>query len=624
MKRLLITGLTVLFLMGCVSAPSKKDTVKSKKVKPEIVQELEILDENNYIDIDDSTVKFLFKAKKGDLVNLYIGTEKNNLEMVQTEVLAGSRGILANGLTPDTEYFYQIESVRGIDSVKTDILSFTKQGNTNNWKAAEWARSVVFYEIFVRSFSDGNGDGIGDFIGLKNKIPYLKELGVEALWLMPINQSPSYHGYDVIDYYDVEKDYGTKEDFQSLLKEAHDNGIKIIIDMVINHSSVEHPWFKDAVSDVNSEYRDYYDWADSTDNIKKNGPFGGNMWHKKSTGYYNGIFWSGMPDLNLRNVEVREKFKDIASFWLDPNGDGDFSDGVDGFRLDAALHIDSEDKDVSHNWWQEFNTHVKSVNPNALLVGENWASTNKMASFFEDLDASFNFSYANNIIKMSKGKDVKLLSVLEGIHSAYKRYSDDFIDATFITNHDQDRIASVVGGDIQKSKFAGSILLTLPGTPFLYYGEELGQLGKKPDENIREPMDWYKDAVGDGMTTMDKGGFNNSMAYTKASDNISYEEQAGVDGSILEHYKKLIKIRKTYPEFFGSENYTLVDILKDTYSYEVSVTGSKILVIHNNKEESKDFPVTVDSTDLLTDTEYLSGDIIDIQAFSSLILKVTK
>ncbi len=624
MKRVLITGLTVLFLTGCVSTKPESKPVKSKKVKPEIVQELEILDENNYIDIDDSTVKFLFRAKKGDLVNFYLGTDETSLTMVQTEVLAGSRGILVDSLTPDTEYFYQIESVRGKESVKTEVLSLTKLGNTNNWKAAEWAKSAVFYEIFVRSFNDGNGDGIGDFKGLQNKIPYLKELGATALWLMPINQSPSYHGYDVIDYYDVEKDYGTKEDFQNLLKEAHDNGIKIIIDMVINHSSVEHPWFEDAVSDVNSEYRNYYDWADSTDNIKKSGPFGGNMWHKKSTGYYNGIFWSGMPDMNLRNVEVRQSFKDIASFWLDPNGDGDFSDGVDGFRLDAAMHVDSEDKDVTHNWWQEFNTHVKGINPNALLVGENWSSTNKMASFFSDLDASFNFSYANNIIQMAKGKNVKLLSVLEGIHRAYKKYSDDFIDATFITNHDQDRIASVVGGDVQKSKFAASLLLTLPGTPFLYYGEELGQLGKKPDDNIREPMDWYKEAAGDGMTTMTKGGFYNSMAYTKSSDGISYEEQAGVDGSIFEHYKKLIQIRKDNPEFFSSENYTKVDLLEDTYSYEVSVTDSKILVIHNNKKEAKNFPATADLTDLLTDSEYLTGDVITVPARSSVILKVTK
>jgi len=608
MKKILLGLVTLLLFVGCATT----EVTSTKKIKPVVLEELAIFDQDSYIDIDDSTVKFLFKALRGDLVDFYIGESKDNLKLVQEDVLVGTRGLEISNLEANREYFYQIVAKRDKKSVKSNIISFTKLGNTNNWEVPAWGSKAVFYEIFVRSFSDGNGDGIGDFIGLKNKIPYLKELGIDALWLMPINQSPSYHGYDVYDYYDVEMDYGTLDEFKDLLNEAHANGIKIIMDLVINHSSTEHPWFQNAASSVDSEYRDYYDWADATDNIKKSGPFGGNQWHKSNTGYYNGVFWSGMPDMNLRNKKVRDEFKDIASFWLNM--------GVDGFRLDAALHIDDTDKDVSHNWWQEFNTHVKSVNPNALLVGENWASTNQMASFFEDLEASFNFSFANNILEMSRGKKVDLLGTLGSIHRAYAKYNPNFIDATFITNHDQDRVASVLGGNKTKEKFAASILLTLPGTPFLYYGEELGMLGKKPDDNIREPMDWYKSAKGEGMTTMSKGGFYNSMLYTKANDGISYEEQVGVEGSTLEHYKKLIEIRKSNPEFFSSENYTKVELSEDLYSYEVKTEASKILVIHNYNKEDKSFTLDSSVTDLLTDNTYQAKDNITIPAFTSLIL----
>ncbi|MBN2618655.1 MAG: hypothetical protein JXR64_10150 [Spirochaetales bacterium] len=611
MKNKVATIILGALLVGCATSPQEAPT---KKVATENSQVHEIVDYNDYIDLSDSSVKFLFTAKKGDLVNFYIGESETTLKLVHEGVLAGSRGLMVEDLTPNQEYFYKIESIRNNNIVSTELLSFTKKGNTNSWKRAEWAANAVFYQVFVRSFNDGNGDGIGDFTGLKNKIPYLKELGVNALWLMPVNQSPSYHGYDVYDYYNVEMDYGTISDYQALLDEAHKNGIKIIMDLVVNHSSIDHPWFQDAASSVDSPYRDYYVWANDSDRLNKNGPFGGQQWHKTKTGYYNGVFWSGMPDLNFRNSKVREEFKKIALFWLDL--------GVDGFRLDAALHIDDEDSDVSHSWWREFNTYIKAEYPNALLIGENWASTNQMASYFEDLDSSFNFSFANNLLQMANGQDVDLLENINYIHSIYTKYNKDFIDSTFLANHDQDRTASVLGNNLAKEKLAATLLFTLPGTPFVYYGEELGMLGKKPDDNIREPMDWYKEAKGDGMTTMSKGGFYNSMLYTKANDGISLEEQKGVEDSIFELYKKIIKIRKDYPGFISGDNYEKLNLNDNLYSYTVKSDNNTLLIAHNNKNEENKFSYSRDVEDLLTNNNFNADEIISIPAFSSLVLLI--
>lgn len=495
-------------------------------------------------------------------------------------------------------------------------------GDVPNWEPADWAKEAVFYEIFVRSFYDGNGDGIGDFIGLKEKIPYLKELGVNALWLMPINNSPSYHGYDVIDYYDIEPDYGTREEFIEFLEEAHASGFKVIMDLVVNHSSYQHPWFREAAKGEESQYRDYYVWKDEFDDLDQKGAWGQQVWHNEfADDYYYSTFWSGMPDLNFRNPEVREKFKDIAEFWLDPNQDGDFSDGVDGFRLDAALHID-EDLEVTHNWWQEFNTAVKSVNSEAFLVGENWTETETMAQFYEDLDSSFNFSLADKIIKMVNGVPIDILDEIEDIHSQYSQYSDDFIDATFLRNHDQNRVAYDLNEE--KVKLASSLLLTLPGTPFIYYGEELGQIGAKPDDNIREPFDWYKEANGQGMTTMSKGGFYNPMRYTKANDGISLEEQRGVAGSIFEHYKKLIAIRKANPIFFRGE-YQKLETPNLIYGYKVSdsTVDYNIFLIHNLSGEERSISISVNAKDLLTSSVIGKSNQIIIPAYGSLVLKTS-
>src|SRR5512143_3600363 len=243
----------------------------------------------------------------------------------------------------------------------------------------DWADGGVFYEIFVRSFQDSDGNGTGDFRGLTSRLDYLNDgnpstrndLGVDAVWLMPIYPSPSYHGYDVTDYEHVNPDYGSEADFDSLLAGAHRRGIRVILDLVLNHSSAEHPWFQAASSDTTSRYRDWYIWSRTDPGWGQPWNPAGKSWHPGLGGYYYGIFWGGMPDLNFRNVEVRAEMERVAAYWL--------RRGVDGFRLDATRHLVEDgpgagqnDTPGTHAFLREFSAAVRRVKPDAILVGENW------------------------------------------------------------------------------------------------------------------------------------------------------------------------------------------------------------------------------------------------------------
>lgn len=257
----------------------------------------------------------------------------------------------------------------------------------------DWAEGTVFYEVFVRSFADSDGDGIGDFRGLTSKLDYLNDgkpgtssdLGVGGVWLMPVFRSPSYHGYDVTDYEHVNPEYGTEEDFDRLLAEAHRRGIKVIVDLVMNHTSSTHPWFVEAAADTASAHRDWYVWSDR--DLGWGQPWNpvGPTWHPSTHGWYYGVFWSGMPDLNFRNPAVRAEMLRIADLWL--------ARGVDGFRLDATRHLietgpgaGESDADETHAFLRQLSAHIRRVRPDALLVGENWTDTATIAPYFGSAD----------------------------------------------------------------------------------------------------------------------------------------------------------------------------------------------------------------------------------------------
>lgn len=400
----------------------------------------------------------------------------------------------------------------------------------------------VFYEIFVRSFYDTNGDGIGDLNGVTAKLDYLEELGIQHIWLMPINPSPSYHGYDVTDYYDIHPDYGTLEDFKLLLAEAHKRDMKIILDLVVNHTSIEHPWFKEAMSDENSPKRDWYMWAEELGlDSGTRGAWGQQAWHELQGRHYLGIFWEGMPDLHMDQPEVRAEIKHVAEFWLKL--------GVDGFRLDAAKHVyedfqntSQDPKVVSSNqaWWQEFRTAVHEVNKSAYLIGEVWDSPAVIGPFLnQGLDSAFNFDMSKRLISMAKDeRDADIGAMISRIYSFYSKQSNgQFVDAPFLTNHDENRVMSELEGHIEHAKMAASLLLTLPGNPFIYYGEEIGMQGMKPDERIREPMIWTTERRSQGMTF--------SVEALSNPDTISVEAQMKDPNSLWTHYKKLLQYRQS-------------------------------------------------------------------------------
>ena len=357
-----------------------------------------------------------------------------------------------------------------------------------------WWNKTVFYELFVRSFYDSDGDGIGDFNGIIQKLDYLNDgdpettddLGISGIWLMPINPSPSYHGYDVTDYLDVNPEYGTLEEFKKFLDEAHARGIKVIIDLVLNHTSTQHPWFVESSASTDNPYRDYYIWADPPPSYKS--PWGADVWHSIDTGSYYGIFWGGMPDLNYSNPAVTTEAQEIIRFWLEDVG-------VDGFRLDAIKHLIEngemqENTEATHVWWEGFYDYYTSINPEAFTVGEAWTNTAEVVRYIGDeMNIAFEFDTAGAIITSARTETNRAVqSAHELVLESYPPHQY----ATFLTNHDQSRVMSELRRRDDRAKTAASLLLTGPGVPFLYYGEEIGQAGHKPDENIRTPMQWNR------------------------------------------------------------------------------------------------------------------------------------
>jgi alpha-amylase len=414
----------------------------------------------------------------------------------------------------------------------------------------DWARGAVFYEVFVRSFADSDGDGIGDLRGLTAKLDYLKNLGVDALWLMPVFESPSYHGYDTVDYEKIQPAYGTGEDFDRFLAEAHRRGIKVILDFVMNHTSSKNPWFIDSASSVTSPHRDWYVWR--TDDPGWKQPWGdGPTWHPNPNGlspvasYYYGISWSGMPDLNFGTPAVRQEMEHLAAEWL--------ARGVDGFRLDATRHLFANgpgdlqnDQPETHDYLREFSASVRQAKPQATLVGESWTETPKIATYYgstavvkegDELPMTFNFPLAEAIVKAVH--DGEASGIAAKLQEMAEVYPAGIIDTPFLTNHDQQRVATDLGNDPTKLRTAAAILLTLPGAPFLYYGEEVGlQNGPgSKDELKRTPMPW-DESTGGGFTT---GHPWSDFAPGRETANVAIE--TGDPNSLLSYYRQLIRLR---------------------------------------------------------------------------------
>ena len=450
---------------------------------------------------------------------------------------------------------------------------------------AGWWDGRVFYEIFVRSFADSTtgplaNDGTGDLQGLIERLDYLNDgnpatttdLGVTGIWLMPISPSPSYHGYDVTDYYGVNPDYGTTDDLRRLVVAAHERGIRVIVDLVLNHSSSRHPKFRQALRG-DPLAQDWYIFvpADGVPTVR--GPWDQVVWHESNRLHYYGVFWEGMPDLNYRNPEVTAEAYRVADFWLRDMG-------VDGFRLDAVRYMIEDGPEMADtpetiDWLAGFRAHVKGVDPSALVLGEVWTNTEIVSDYIGRgaLDLAFEFELAGAILDAARsGNRDKLAYTIDNVAASYPhgRY------ATMITNHDQERIASELDEDPARMKLAASILLTLPGVPFLYYGEEIGQIGTKPDEMIRNPMPWT-------------GGRN--AGFTAAAqpweplqpghEKRNVAAQDADPGSLLAHYRRLVRLRQAEPALAAGEVRSVETGRADVIAWERSAPGQRLTLIAN-------------------------------------------
>lgn len=451
----------------------------------------------------------------------------------------------------------------------------------------------TFYEVFVYSFYDSDGDGIGDLKGLTQKLDYINDgddatdtdLGCNGIWLMPIMPSTTYHKYDVTDYYGIDEQYGTMEDFDAFMAECKKRDIHVILDLVLNHTSSSHPWFIAACDYLKQledgqepdagacPYVEYYNFSREK---------GAGYCELDGTWYYEARFWSEMPDLNLGNEKVREEIGEIVDFWL--------AKGVDGFRLDAAKEYYSGTVDANVEVLEWFNGMVKEKKEDAYLVAEVWADMETYAAYYgSGIDSVFNFAFAdyNGVIANA----VKGTAPASGFGKAlceceekFASYNENYVDAPFYTNHDLSRSAGYYAGDEpeRQVKMAGGMNLMMGGCAFVYYGEELGMKGSGKDENKRAPMYWSKDAAAEGMCRGPQDMDEVRMVYD------SLEEQAADKASIYQYYKDAIRLRNTYPEiargkteFLEEKSDDQVCVIKKVYE------GSEILLLINVSEGEK-------------------------------------
>ncbi len=487
-------------------------------------------------------------------------------------------------------------------SVQTDENKPIKLEKSKNYPAPNWIKNGVMYEIFVRSFYDSDGDGIGDLNGITEKLDYLNDgnpntnsdLGIKVIWLMPIFESPSYHGYDVTNYFKINPDYGTNDDFRKLLKEAHKRGIKIITDLALNHCSSQHRFFKDAYGNLKSKYSNWFYFTNPSHTKANNWEFRTN---KKDKDMLN----PPMPAWNVNNPEVAKYLFSAAKYWLDPNKDGDLSDGIDGFRCDYV-------KGPPKEFWKNFRQEVKAVNPNILLLAEDWEGLDSIAKDFDnEFDMAFDFPFQGSLMEaVSEGNARDFIHLIMSEKDALPKNA---VMNRFVNNHDMNRIASVLKPEQVKLAFVA--LLTFPDMPMLYYGDEIGMKGIKDpyDEGIRRPMEWTADNSSEGTTKW-------YPAWSNKKDGISVSEESKDKKSLFNFVKKLISLRNEFEVFeTGKVKFNSISInsgedaedYKRAISYTVS-DKNDVFVVVENLYKDKNLNVTLPENQKISAKEILKKD----------------
>ena len=500
----------------------------------------------------------------------------------------------------------------------------------------QWWHSSVVYQIYPRSFKDSNGDGIGDINGIREKLDYLKELGIDVIWLSPVFKSPNDdNGYDISDYYDIMDEFGTMEDMDNLLKEANERGIKILMDLVVNHTSDEHKWFIEAKKSKDNEYRDYYIWRDSVDGNEPNdlgSTFSGSAWqYDETTGqYYLHLFSKKQPDLNWENGKVRNEVYKMMNFWVDK--------GIGGFRMDVIDLIGKVPDEMITGNGPKLHEYLQEMNKAALegkdllTVGETWGATPDVAKLYsnpERKELSMVFQFEHIGLDQIEGKekwDVKSLELLD-LKKVLSKWQTELEgqgwNSLFWNNHDLPRIVSRWGNDkeyrIESAKMLATLLHGMKGTPYIYQGEELGMTNVRFDDindyNDIESLNMYKDRLSKGYShneimesiyakgrdnartpmqwdDSENAGFTTGtpwLAVNKNYDKINAKQCLQDENSIFYHYKKLIDIRKNNDTIIYGDYKLLCEDDENIFAYVRELNGDKILVVCNFYDKDVEF-----------------------------------
>lgn len=512
----------------------------------------------------------------------------------------------------------------------------------------KWWHSSVVYQIYPRSFNDSNGDGIGDINGIREKLDYLKELGIDVIWLSPVYKSPNDdNGYDISDYCDIMDEFGTMDDMEKLLKEANEKGIKILMDLVVNHTSDEHKWFIEAKKSKDNKFRDYYIWRDPVNGHEPNNLgscFSGSAWqYDESTDqYYLHLFSKKQPDLNWENENVRNEVYKMMNFWIDK--------GIGGFRMDVIDLIGKVPDEMItgngpklHDYLQEMNKAALEGH-DLLTVGETWGATPEIAKLYSNpkrKELSMVFQFEHIGLDQIEGKekwDVKPLDLLD-LKKVLSKWQTELEgegwNSLFWNNHDLPRIVSRWGNDreyrVESAKMLATLLHGMKGTPYIYQGEELGMTNVRFEDinkyNDIETLNMYKDRISKGYShdeimasiyakgrdnartpmqwdSTENAGFTTGKPWLKVNKNykfINAEDCLQDKDSIFYHYKKLIDIRKHNDTIIYGDYKLLLPEDKNVFAYSRELNGDKIVVVCNfyNKEVNLNFNEDFNNVEIL-------------------------
>ena len=512
----------------------------------------------------------------------------------------------------------------------------------------KWWHSSVVYQIYPRSFNDSNGDGIGDINGIREKLDYLKELGIDVIWLSPVYKSPNDdNGYDISDYCDIMDEFGRMDDMEKLLKEANEKGIKILMDLVVNHTSDEHKWFIEAKKSKDNKFRDYYIWRDPVNGHEPNNLgscFSGSAWqYDESTDqYYLHLFSKKQPDLNWENENVRNEVYKMMNFWIDK--------GIGGFRMDVIDLIGKVPDEMItgngpklHDYLQEMNKAALEGH-DLLTVGETWGATPEIAKLYSNpkrKELSMVFQFEHIGLDQIEGKekwDVKPLDLLD-LKKVLSKWQTELEgegwNSLFWNNHDLPRIVSRWGNDreyrVESAKMLATLLHGMKGTPYIYQGEELGMTNVRFEDineyNDIETLNMYKDRISKGYShdeimasiyakgrdnartpmqwdSTENAGFTTGNPWLAVNKNykfINAEDCLQDKDSIFYHYKKLINIRKHNDTIIYGNYKLLLPEDKNVFAYSRELNGDKIVVVCNfyNKEINLNFKEDFNNVEIL-------------------------